>query len=213
VSIIYGDALNIRFPQHDRVIANIPFNITEPLITRLMGKGNAPAFLLVGESYASNSESNNSYSTRLGLLTRAYFHVEQLLHIPKEAFVPEPSTDGVLISLHPLKRNSLEKEFPLYSIRCIWDQKTRNVRDALSAAIYQYTAARGAGDVDVSRAMGGLEKDNPQLLRKRVDALTNKEFTDLYHALSGNILRKLYGGHKPRGGAQNWRKTYERYLR
>ncbi|HLC61677.1 MAG TPA: rRNA adenine dimethyltransferase family protein [Candidatus Nanoarchaeia archaeon] len=213
VSVVYGDAIEMRFPKFDRMVANIPFNITEPLITKLMGEKFVGAYLLVGESFADNCTTMGGYTTRLGLLTRAYFKTEQLLQVPKESFDPIPSTDGVLISLSPVKKSDLREDFPLYMLHCMWDQRTKPLKDALSSALYQYASGKITGEIDVSRVIRDFERDHSGIINRRVDAIGNTEFLDLYHGLSGMKLNKLFGRHKPRGGAQNWRKTYAEHLR
>ena len=212
VSIIYGDALEMRFPKFDRIVANIPFNITEPLIMKLMGEKFVGAYLLVGESFANNCTVLGDYTTRLGLLTRAYFKAEQLLQVPKESFEPVPSTDGVLISLSPIRKGGIQRDFPHYMLRCIWDQRARTLRDALSSALYQYASDKIAGEIDVKGVIKDFERKYSGIMDRRVDAIGNTEFLDLYHGLSGMKLNRLFGGHKPRGGAQNWRKAYAEHL-
>lgn len=213
VSVIYGDALEMRFPKFDRLVANIPFNITEPLIMKLMGEKFTGAYLLVGESFAHNCTVLGDYTTRLGLLTRAYFRTEQLLHVPKESFEPVPSTDGVLVAFYPMRKSDLLQDIPLYMLRCIWDQRTRSLRDALSAALYQYASAKVSGEIDVSGVVRDFERKHAGIMDRRVDSIGNTEFLDLYRGLSAMKLNRLFGAHKPRGGAQNWRKTYAEYIR
>ncbi len=212
VSIIYGDALEMRFPKFDRIVANIPFNITEPLIMKLMGEKFVGAYLLVGESFANNCTAIGDSTTRLGLLTRAYFRTEQLLQVPKESFEPVPSTDGVFVALYPMRKSDLQRDFPHYMLRCIWDQRTRTLLDAISSALCQYASGKVAGEIDVSRVIRDFERKHSGIIDRRVDAIGNTEFLDLYYGLSGTKLNRLFGGHKPRGGAQNWRKAYAEHL-
>ncbi len=213
LSVVYGDALEMRLPKFDRIIANIPFNITEPLIMKLIGENFKAAYLLVGESFAQNCCSDNGDSTRLGLLTKAHFNSEYLMQVSRENFTPVPSTDGALIGLYPVKKNEIYQNFARYMVRCMWGQKTRPVRDALAAALSQYMLQKGSGQVNLDQATKKLEENYQFLLDKRVVDLGNSEFRELYEGLSTINLKKVFGGHKPRGGAQNWRKTYEAYLR
>ncbi|MBU1205139.1 MAG: methyltransferase domain-containing protein [Nanoarchaeota archaeon] len=211
VEIIYGDALKIKFPKIDRIVSNIPFNITEPLISRLFSERFRTATLLVGETYGKQVAKGHSVS-RIGLLTRAYFKVDYVKDIPSTCFDPEPATNGSVIELYPLKKQNLEQNFREYIIRCIWDQRTRPLSDALPAAIFQYISANGGKNTTPNDFLKQIQRNYHHPLTIRVDKLTNPEFLDLYDSLRGINLKKAFGGYKPRGGAKNWRIDYAKYL-
>jgi len=211
LEIIFGDILKIRFPNTDRIISNIPFNITEPLITKLLNEKFKSASFIVGETYGKQATTRRS-STRLGLLTKAYFNIDYVRAVPSGSFDPEPATDCSIITLYPLKKQEIKTDFRLYILRCIWDQKTRPLKDALSAAIFQYTGTKGSEISGTERFVSQVKKSYNHPLNKRVDNLTNPEFTDLYSALKRINIKKLFGGHKPRGGARNWRKDFSDYI-
>ncbi len=212
IDILYGDALNMKWPRFDRMVSNLPFNMTEPLIHRLSDERFSAAVLLVGETFADNCCNDIGYNTTtLGLLTKAYFRTEHLLHVPGDSFDPPPSTDTDLIALYPIGKRDLIRKPPLYLVHCLWKQRTRSVRDALSAALYQYVSDAGDDVNGTKRVVEGAEREI-SYMGQRVDKLTNDQFRNLYQHLEGIATRKLFSGHKPRGGSKNWRITYGNYL-
>ncbi|MBI4018749.1 MAG: hypothetical protein HY364_00665 [Candidatus Aenigmarchaeota archaeon] len=203
VSVIYGDAITARFPKHDKMVGNIPFNITEPLMMKLFNGKPAPSFLLVGENFANSACRRKD--TRLGLLTNAYFSPEHLMDVGSESFDPEPSTNAVLVGLYPREKMSMKKDFPLFTLRCVWDQNKRPLQDAFRAALSQYTEEQDAG---IDRYVQETRAENPYM-DKRVDALTSYEFTRFFEYLSSAKPKRIWGGsHKPRGGGRSWQSRY-----
>src|SRR3989344_605109 len=210
VAVIYGNALEMKLPPFTKLVANIPFNITEPLIMRLLQEKFGAGVLLVGQHFARECCYGRPH-TRLGLLSNAYFRTDYLLDVPSESFEPPPSTDGAVVGLYPTSKREIER-FPLYIVRCLWDQKGRIVRDALSAAIHQYAYKKGASDFNVGHPICMIAEDLPNLMGIRVDKLSNNQFEELYRYLTHVKLKRIFHGHKPRGGAQNWRTQYAAFL-
>lgn len=211
VEILYRNVLETKLPQVDRVVSNIPFNITEPFISSLFSEKFKSATLFVGETFGKQAVSKYPVS-RIDLLTRAYFEVEHVGVVPSSCFNPEPATDSFIITLYPLKKHKLKDDLRRYIIRCIWDQKTRPLNDALSAAISQYIYVKGGNNITPSAFLRQIEENYDHSLDVRVDKLTNPDFLDLYESLNKVNLRKVFGGHKPKGGAKNWRIEYEKHI-
>jgi len=58
--------------------------------------------------------------SRLGFLTNAYFTSEVHMNVPSSCFYPEPSVNGAVITLEPIKKPNLAKRsFSLYVLRNI----------------------------------------------------------------------------------------------
>lgn len=117
VKIINQNALNFDYKKwviadkeaRHQVIGNIPFNISEPLLTILSGVSDniERITLLVGDNMASIMTMTNPYDDRFSRLSfiTSIFDAHRVAHIPKDSFWPVPRTDADLISLVP-------KEFP-----------------------------------------------------------------------------------------------------
>ena len=117
VKVIIQNALKFdfaRWADFDRdarhqVIGNIPFNISEPLLTTLAGVSDKieNITLLVGDNLATTMTMTNPYDdryTRLSFIA-SIFDVCRTIHVPRTCFWPVPRTDSDVISLTP-------KEFP-----------------------------------------------------------------------------------------------------
>lgn len=89
-----------RKPFH--IVGNIPFQISEPLITKMTAISFASAVLLVGENLVKSMTTKNPDSgsfSRLSLITGGYFDVEKLAQVPRDSFDPPPRVNAGLIRL------------------------------------------------------------------------------------------------------------------
>ncbi|GAA3910405.1 16S rRNA (adenine(1518)-N(6)/adenine(1519)-N(6)) -dimethyltransferase RsmA [Halomonas cibimaris] len=106
-----GDALKVDFAELKgdgpalRVVGNLPYNISTPLIIHLLGAGSAIAdmhFMLqkeVVERLAAVPGGPNW--GRLSVMAQYYCRVEQLFIVPPEAFVPRPAVDSAIVRFTP----------------------------------------------------------------------------------------------------------------
>ena len=106
-----ADALKFDFAslQHDdqplRVIGNLPYNISTPLLFKLLDYGPLIAdmhFMLqleVVERLAA--EPGNKNWGRLGVMAQFQCEVEQLFEVPPEAFFPPPKVQSAIVRLTP----------------------------------------------------------------------------------------------------------------
>lgn len=106
-----GDALSFDFQAFRgegaplRVVGNLPYNISTPLIFHLLGAGDAVAdmhFMLQKEVVARlAAEPGSSQWGRLSVMTRYYCRVDALFDVPPEAFVPQPKVESSVVRLTP----------------------------------------------------------------------------------------------------------------
>ena len=106
-----ADALQFDFAslQQDgqplRVIGNLPYNISTPLLFKLLDYGPLIAdmhFMLQLEVVQRlAAEPGNKSWGRLGVMAQFQCEVEQLFEVPPEAFFPPPKVQSAIIRLTP----------------------------------------------------------------------------------------------------------------
>ncbi|MBE0403620.1 16S rRNA (adenine(1518)-N(6)/adenine(1519)-N(6))-dimethyltransferase RsmA [Halomonas citrativorans] len=88
-----------------RVVGNLPYNISTPLIVHLLTAGNAIAdmhFMLQKEVVERlAAQPGGTDWGRLSVMAQYYCHVDQLFIVPPEAFVPRPKVDSAIVRLTP----------------------------------------------------------------------------------------------------------------
>lgn len=110
-SLLSGDVLSLPLPPANKVVANIPYNITGPLLETLVGRLDRPRaepysrlVLLVqrevGERIRAQagSSSYSALSVRMQLLCRCSL----VCPVPPRCFDPPPKVHSEVIALEPL---------------------------------------------------------------------------------------------------------------
>ena len=130
VKIIEGDALAYDYSDADRIVSNLPYTITEPILINLAKSGaldynpNNPqssklkgiTFLLSQNSLRKmvapiqitegSSRHANSEFGIMGVITKAFFDVDIIGAVPSEAFFPEPAVTSFIVKLDPKKQKT-----------------------------------------------------------------------------------------------------------
>ncbi len=110
VTIVHGDALRIDLhsiePQQPvKVVGNIPYNITTPLIFHLLEPGRRPIdiVLMVQREVADRIIAPAGAKTygALSVGVRSIAAVERLFHVGRNAFRPVPAVDSTVIRITP----------------------------------------------------------------------------------------------------------------
>lgn len=113
VKIVNQNALKFDFKKwidkdrdgRHQVIGNIPFHISEPLLTILAGVSDKleNITLLVGDNLAATMTMTDPLDDRYSKLSfiSSIFEISRVAHVPRECFWPVPRTDSDIISLTP----------------------------------------------------------------------------------------------------------------
>lgn len=178
-----GDALKFDFRalQGDgvplRVVGNLPYNISTPLIVHLLQAGDAVQdmhFMLqkeVVERLAANP--GGADWGRLSVMAQYHCRVESLFVVPPEAFVPRPKVESAIVRLTPhVERPSTAADEPLLFdlVRQAFSQRRKTLRNNL----------KGRVDADALEALGIDPGRRPQ-------TLTVEEFVRIANHLAGAV--------------------------
>lgn len=118
VEIVYTDAVrtiekyignNSSSDSNIQVIANIPFHITEPLLTKLIGLNISDITLLLGNNVVREiQESPNSWGFgKLSLLAQTFYDINIVTNVPKNSFYPQPRTNASVVTFFPKNKREI----------------------------------------------------------------------------------------------------------
>ena len=134
LNIVHGDVLlqdieNLPVNNLVRVIGNIPYNITSPIIFWLIEQLHFwdDAFIMMQKEVADRLSAvvgTKAYG-RFTVVTGAYLNMEYCFTIPPDVFIPKPKVDSAIIRF-------TKKEEPLIS-----DEKYMRFNKLVSAAFSQ----------------------------------------------------------------------------
>lgn len=143
-----GDALKFDFRalrgegKPLRVVGNLPYNISTPLIVHLLGAGDAIAdmhFMLQKEVVERLAAAPDTADWgRLSVMAQYYCRVESLFVVPPEAFVPRPKVDSAIVRLMPHERlpHPAKDETLLFDlVREAFGQRRKTLRNNLKGRI------------------------------------------------------------------------------
>lgn len=120
--IIYEDFLNVDLNkilssysfQNLYIIANLPYYITTPIITKIIESNiNVKAIILMVQKEVANRLSAKPKTKDYGYFTvyiNSYYNVEKLFDVSKECFYPVPKVDSSIIKLTPVKVEIADKD-------------------------------------------------------------------------------------------------------
>lgn len=145
VTLFQGDALKTDFAslypeQKLRVVGNLPYNISTPLIFHLLAQHQRIKdmhFMLQKEVVDRLAAKPNTKAYgRLSVMTQYYCQVESLFEVPPEAFSPRPKVTSAVVRLtpfDPLPCPAHSAEHLQVLVRDAFNQRRKTLRNALKA--------------------------------------------------------------------------------
>ncbi|NYS60212.1 16S rRNA (adenine(1518)-N(6)/adenine(1519)-N(6))-dimethyltransferase RsmA [Vreelandella salicampi] len=162
-----GDALAFDFAALKgdgpalRVVGNLPYNISTPLIVHLLEAEDAVAdmhFMLQKEVVERlAAEPGGPDWGRLSVMAQYYCQVEQLFIVPPEAFVPRPKVDSAIVRLTPhatLPHTAHDTTLLFALVKQAFGQRRKTLRNNL----------KGRVDADTLEVLGIDPGRRPQTL-------------------------------------------------
>lgn len=169
LEIIFEDAIK-KIDKHlfSKLIANIPYSITEPLYIKMLELEVKFAILLQGKKFYDLVYNNNS---KWHYFINSFYDIKLLCEVNGDSFEPSTKTKSVLIKLTQKKKFSKKDLF----FQNLFKKQKRNTKNALLFALVDtYKIPKK----DVSR-----EIENMIFPNKKLESLSNKEFLEIITAL------------------------------
>lgn len=138
----------VNLPADYKVVANVPYYITSPIIRLLMESKNPPAqsVLLIQKEVAERIAAKPGDMSILALSVQYYATVELVAEVPRDRFYPAPNVDSMVIKLvrqpQPAFAADTAKLFRL--IKAGFGEKRKQLRNSLSGGL-QISSERAAG--------------------------------------------------------------------
>ena len=160
VEIVHGDVLQFPFETLDvfKVVANIPYYITTPIIFRLLdAKQNLRSMTLTIQKEVAQRIAASPGSKDYGVLSiSTQYHTEPEIRfiIPKEAFRPVPKVDSAVIHMAIRKAPpvSVRDEKLLFSIvRTAFSQRRKTLSNSLKSLNQDIKSVLSTAGIDPRR--------------------------------------------------------------
>jgi 16S rRNA (adenine1518-N6/adenine1519-N6)-dimethyltransferase len=141
VTIVSGDILDLEFSCFSpgyKVIGNLPYNITAPIVEKILTAENKPerAVIMVQKEVAermSASPGSKKYGS-FSIFTQFYASVSLISLVSRSSFLPWPEVSSAIVKLAPYK----EKKFPVKDekrffaiVHAAFQQRRKKLRNSL----------------------------------------------------------------------------------
>ncbi|MGH7501365.1 MAG: 16S rRNA (adenine(1518)-N(6)/adenine(1519)-N(6))-dimethyltransferase RsmA [Longimicrobiales bacterium] len=187
VRIVHDNILNVHPADFTRdvaslkVIGNIPYNITSPLIFHLLERDHRPDRLVlmvqkeVATRIAAPPGSRDFGALSIGV--QAVASVQRLFHVPRGAFRPVPNVDSTVLLISPIRPFPLSEadEADLRSLTRAAFQRRRKQFQTILRTAPEYALAR----LELARIADRTGID----FQRRPESLSVHEFIDLARSL------------------------------
>lgn len=187
VHLITADILGVDFGdrglfkgQKMGVVGNLPYNISSPILEKLIQnrKSVYRAVLMFQAEFArrvSASPGGKDYGA-MSVLIQYFTHVAPLLEVPREAFVPRPKVDSMVLELdfqRPYPRRAQDEESFKRTVRGAFSQRRKTILNALGGSLTHL----GRGEILDALRRCGIDPG------KRAESLNIDDFLCLNIAL------------------------------
>ncbi len=186
LELIEGDALQTKLPRSiTKVVANIPYQISSPLIevlTRFQHEHNRPLttmVLMVQEEFAERLEMKYTDTVgSLGLVVSLDFDVEMMDKVSPDAFIPHPKVHSRVVKFIPRQPDlSCNRKLLVMAIHHCFDQRRKKLRTLFKNPPKRISRVRGWYAGRWKEAYQSM-KDIP-LMEKRPEELDLEEWVQL----------------------------------
>lgn len=177
VELINEDALNVDFPKFNKIISNLPYQISSPITFKFLDYDFDSAILMYQKEFANRmtgAVGTRDYS-RLSAMLYFKCDVEILTHVSAESFIPKPKVDSTVVKLTPklpeltgklsnVISNEIDSEtFKTYSdfTKALFQHKNKKARKAL---------------VDSRHVISNLDKKE---MKKKLNDITSTKLNDI----------------------------------
>lgn len=172
LELIEGDALRVEFPPFDRMISNLPYSISSPIIFRILEHNFTSGVIMVQKEFGERMAASAGEEGYCRLSVNTYYRAscELLEVVPRTRFWPEPEVDSCIMRITPRKSPFRVKNERLFL--------------ALVDTLFQHRRKKIGTTL---RKTGFASRDkiySLPFIDERVEKLSPEEIADLANALS-----------------------------
>ncbi|MHC1566534.1 MAG: 16S rRNA (adenine(1518)-N(6)/adenine(1519)-N(6))-dimethyltransferase RsmA [Candidatus Syntropharchaeia archaeon] len=135
--IICGDALEMDFPDFNKVVSNLPYSISSKITFKLFEYEFEIGILMYQYEFARRmtADPGGKEYGRLSVGTRYFSDAHILEVVPKTAFYPVPKVDSAIVSIIPEKRFSVpDEKFFFRIVNLLFSHRRKKIKNTLKIA-------------------------------------------------------------------------------
>ena len=186
VEPINDDALSVDFPKFNKIISNLPYQISSPITFKFLEYDFDLAILMYQKEFAErmNGKVGTKDYSRLSAMLYFKCNVETLTDVSSESFIPKPKIDSTVVKLTPKENKIDASDFKTYSkfTKALFQHRNKKIKNAL---IDSRHIINNIDKKILKQKLNSIEDDElNEYLSKRVVALTPEEILKLSKELN-----------------------------
>lgn len=186
VALINDDALNVDFPKFNKIVSNLPYQISSPITFKFLNYDFDLAVLMYQKEFASrmNGKVGTKDYSRLSAMLYFKCNVETLTDVSSESFIPKPKIDSTVVKLTPKENKISKDEFKIYSnyTKALFQHRNKKIRNAL---IDSRHIICNLDKKEMKNKINSIENEEiEEYLKKRVIAIEPEEILFLSKELN-----------------------------
>ena len=186
VELINDDALNVDFPKFNKIVSNLPYQISSPITFKFLNYDFELAVLMYQKEFASrmNGKVGSKDYSRLSAMLYFKCDVETLTDVSSESFIPKPKIDSTVVKLTPKENKISKDEFKVYSnyTKALFQHRNKKIRNAL---IDSRHIICNLDKKEMKNKINSIENEEiEEYLKKRVIAIEPEEILFLSKELN-----------------------------
>lgn len=179
IRLIQADAVKAFLPEFDKVVANLPYQISSPITFKLLDQGFRRAVVMVQREFAERMAAEPGTRDYGRLSVGVYYRArcEMAAKVGRGSFWPQPDVDSCLVTLTPRKPPfSVADERVFFDVtKAIFSHRRKKIMNALASDPLAKRSAPGATSAD----FGALPNAG-----KRAEELSPEEIGELADAFA-----------------------------
>jgi dimethyladenosine transferase len=191
VELINGDAVKVDFPEFNKIVSNLPYQISSPISFKFLEHEFDLAILMYQKEFADrmNGKVGTKQYSRLSAMLYFKANVKVLTKVSPESFIPSPKVDSSVVELKRKENKIADDDFKVYSkvVKALFQHRNKKARNALidSRHIIGFKDKK-----QLKSILNDLEDENPrikELLLERTINLSPKSIMELSILLKEHI--------------------------
>ena len=179
LDVIVGDAVKVPLPPFDKVVSNLPYQISSPITFRLLDMRFQRAVLMYQQEFAQRLVAGVGDDAYSRLSVKAYVRARTQLveHVPRFAFWPPPKVDSAIVIVEPRPPPFAVKDEATFDavVDAAFQHRRKAIENALRLAWRRFAESNDAFEALLSEV---------PYRRNRPEELTPEQFGELADAFA-----------------------------
>ncbi|GAB4308142.1 MAG: 16S rRNA (adenine(1518)-N(6)/adenine(1519)-N(6)) -dimethyltransferase RsmA [Methanobacteriaceae archaeon] len=157
VELMNVDALSIDFPYFNKIVSNLPYQISSPITFKFLEYDFDYAILMYQKEFAQrmNAQVGSKNYSRLSVMLYFKAKIKTIDYLPPQAFIPPPKVESSVVKLVPSKNNDID-EFFVSVCRALFQHRRKKAKKALRESFHEI---KNIGKDQMKELLNELNKD------------------------------------------------------